>query len=600
MKHSKTWLVVSIFIIAAMVLAACQPAAAPAETIIVTEVVQKEGEQVIVVATAQPQEEETGVEPVVLDICRGTSGDIPTVDPALAWDVISIQIIDETTVGLTRQNEATAENELAMATDYSVSEDGRTFTFTIRDDVSWVKYDKVNDQVVQVLDCEGNPRMVTAHDFEYGIMRTADPATAADYAFLINWFIDGAEAFNAGEAEWDTVGVKALDDTTLEITFLEPSVVNLSIAGLWFMHATPSWLIDGDDCTEGVGDKWIETGFFQGYGPYVMEEWIHDSTLTLAKNPFWPGDEIVPESQIDKIKWTTLSFSSCLAEFEAGNTDVVAIPTGDYDRISTDPVYKEMMFPVATLGTEFYSFNTQLEPTDDVRVRLALSKAIDRETLVQILKSGIPAAWFTNPGAAGAPSPEKYPDLGISYDPEGAKALMDEYLAEKGITAEELNLAMMFNTSEQHKMTAEIVQQMWTDTLGVNIELSNQEWKVYKISRQDGNENIYRSSWVQDYPDANNFVKEVFATGGAYSDVVDWTEGEAFDRFEALATEATGEADPDKRMELYAQAEQILVAEEAVVAPLYWYASFELRRPEFKMEVSKSGYERFEKWQVVE
>ena len=542
MNHNRTWFVVSLVIIAAMVLAACQPAATPAEPVIVTEVVQKEGEEVIVVTTAEPQE--MGPEPVVLNICRGTSGDIPTVDPALAWDVISIQIIDETTVGLTRQNEATAENELAMASEYAVSEDGRTFTFTLRDDVSWVKYDKVNDQVVQVLDCEGNPRMVTAQDFEYGIKRTADPATAADYAFLINWFVEGAEAFNAGEAEWDTVGVKALDDSTLEITFLEPSVVNLSIAGLWFMHATPSWLIDGDDCTQGVGDKWIETGFFQGYGPYVMEEWIHDSTLTLAKNPFWPGDEVVPASQIDKIKWTTLSFSSCLAEFEAGNTDVVGIPTGDYDRISTDPVYKEMMFPVSTLGTEFYSFNTQLEPTDDVRVRLALSKAIDRNTLVQILKTGMPAHWFTNPGAAGAPSPEIYTDLGMYYDPEGAKALLDEYLAEKGITAEELNLALMFNTSEEKKMAAEVIQQMWKDTLGVTAQMTNQEWKVYKISRQTGLENVYRSSWVQDYPDANNFVKEVFATGGAYSDVVDWTEGEAFDQFRSAGNRSRRRSRP--------------------------------------------------------
>ncbi|MDX9864604.1 MAG: peptide ABC transporter substrate-binding protein [Anaerolineaceae bacterium] len=593
MSRNKTLLAVSLFIITAMVLAACQPAPAAPDTMIETVVVEGEGEEVIVVVEGEAGEEAAPAAEKVLRLTYNQ--DFPTIDPSLAWDVSGILIIDETTVGLTRQNEQTAENELAMATDYVVADDGVTFTFTIRDDVPWVRWDAVKEEVVQVMDCEGNPRMVTADDFVYGIRRTMTPATAADYAYVQGAVIQGAEAFSQGETDdFSTVGVKALDAQTLEVKFIDPAVYNLSVIGLWFNHAMPEWLIEGSDCTEGRGDRWIETGFFQGYGPFTLKEWIHDSELTIVKNPFWPGDEVVPTPQIDVVTWKIIPTSSALAEFEAGNLDVAAFPAGDYDRIMSDPDYSQWLYPTSTLGTEFYSFNTQLAPTDDVRVRQALSMAIDREALVQVMKSGIVANWFCNPGASGCPTTAAYPDLGVAYDPEGAKALLQEYLDETGQTAADLNIVMMFNTSEGHKMRAEAVQQMWKDNLGVEIQLTNQEWAVFKVSRKEGKENVYRSSWVQDYPDANNFLKEVFSAGGAYADVVDWNSPE----FDELMTRAGQEADPMARMDLYAQAEQILVVDEAVVSPLAWYSDWVIIRPEVKAFVSLTGYDRYEKWTI--
>ena len=593
MSRNKILLAVSLFIVASMVLTACQPAAVSPEAVIETVVVQGEGEEVVVVVEGEAAAEAAPAAEKVLRL--SINADFPTIDPSLAWDVSGIQVIESTTVGLTRQNEQTAENELAMASDYTVSEDGRTYTFTIRENVPWVRWDAVSEAVVQVMDCEGNPRMVTANDFEYGMRRTMTPATAADYAFLLGWVVEGAQAFIDGETEdFSTVSVKALDAQTLEITFIDPAVYNLSVAGLWFNHAMPEWLIDGSDCTEGRGDRWIETGFFQGYGPFTLKEWIHDSELTIVKNPFWPGDEVVPSPQIDAVTWKIIPTSSALAEFEAGNLDVSAFPAGDYDRIMADPDYSQWLYPTSTLGTEFYSFNTQLAPTDDVRVRLALSKAIDRQGLVQVMKSGIEANWFCNPGASGCPTKAGYPDLGVSFDPEGAKALLQEYLDETGQTAADLNIVMMFNTSEGHKMRAEAVQQMWKDNLGVEVQLTNQEWAVYKVTRKEGNENIYRSSWVQDYPDANNFLKEVFAEGGAYSDVVDWTSAE----FDDLMAQAAKEADPAARAALYAQAEQILIVDEAVITPLSWYSDFVIVRPEVTAYVSLTGYDRYEKWDI--
>ncbi len=328
--------------------------------------------------------------------------------------------------------------------------------------------------------------------------------------------------------------------------------------------------------------------------PLHSKEWFHDSQLTLVKNPFWPGDEVVPSPQIDVITWTIIPTSSALAEFESGNLDVTAFPADDYDRIMSHKDYSQWLFPTNTLGTEFYSFNTQLAPTDDVRVRQALSMAIDRQAIVDVVKGGIVAPFFCNPGAAGCPQVEDYPDLGVKFDPEGAKALLQEYLDEKGLTTADLDLVMMFNTSESHKLRAEAIQQMWKDNLGVEVQLTNQEWAVYKVTRKEGAENIYRSSWVQDYPDANNFLKEVFSAGGAYADVVDWNSPE----FDALMAEAANETDPTARMALYAQAEQILIVDDAVIAPLSWYSNYVIVRPNVKAIHSLTGYDRYEKWTI--
>ena len=591
MSRRKSILAISLLIVVTMILTACQPAAAPG-SVVQTVVVQQEGEQVVVVVEGEEAAAQTGTEKVLR---LSYNQDFPTIDPSLAWDVSGILIIESTSVGLTRQNEQTAQNELGMATEYTVSDDGRVYTFTLREGVPWVRWDAIQKKVVEVPDCEGNPRMVTAYDFEYGMRRTMDPATGADYAWLSGDVIEGAKPFVDGDTDdFSTVGVKALDEKTLEISFIDPAVYNLSIAGLWFNHAMPEWLIDGDDCSEGRGDRWVETGFFQGYGPFTLKEWIHDSELTLVKNPFWPGDAVVPSPKIDAITWKIIPTSSSLAEFEAGNLDVTAFPAGDHERIMTHPDYSQWLYPTNTLGTEFYSINTQLAPTDDVRVRKALSMAIDREALVQVVKSGVVAPYFCNPGAAGCPQVADYPDLGVKYDPEGAKALLQEYLDETGQTAAGLNIVLMFNTAEAHKLRAEAVQQMWKDTLGVEVQLTNQEWAVYRVTRKEGNENLYRSSWVQDYPDANNFLKEVFSTGGAYSEVVDWTSAE----FDALCAEASKEADPVARMALYAQAEKILIEDEAVIAPLAWYSGYSIVRPEVKAFVSLTGYDRYEKWDI--
>jgi len=563
--------------------------------------------------TEAPTEPPAPAEPKILRLSGGAS-DFGTIDPSLATQSAEIQIAESTSLGVVRQNETTAEIELAMATDYQVSDDGLTYTVHIMSGVPWVHYNADSGKVEVVKDCQGNDRTVTAQDFAYGIVRTIDPATASDYAYALLPYLAGAADFNGGtNTDAASVGVKAVNDTTIQYTFTAPAVYNLNLLGLWIAHAEPKWLIEGDDCTQAAGDKWTEQQYFEGYGPFTLKEWVHDASLTLIKNPLWPGNDTVPQAKIDEVQFRFLDSSPALSEFDAGNLDITGIPSEEWDRIHADPTYADMIRPVYTLGTEWYGFNTKLAPTDDQRVRLALSLAIDRDLLVkQVVKGGIPAQFFTNPGAAGGPKPELYPDGGVKYNPDKAKELLNEYLTEKNLTPEKLKLTLMANSTEGNQKTGEAIVGMWKDVLGVTVNFVTQERQVYLVTRQEGKENIYRNSWVQDYPDANNFLYDVFGLNAAFTAVVDWpikvtpekTEeyktgsNPNFDKFTDLLKQAANEQDPKKRMDLYEQAEQILLVDEAVVAPLYWYTDDILIRPEIKDTKSITGYDHWEKWDI--
>ena len=539
----------------------------------------------------------------------GGAGDNPTIDPIFSTQITSVQIAQENAVGLFRQNEETAEVENGMATSYEVSEDGLVYTVKIMDNVPWVKYDPTKDEVVKVQDCEGNDRLVTAEDFKYGLMRSLNPVNAAEYAYIILPYLKGAAEYNSApiddQAKLDelaaAVGVEVVDSTTLKYTFVKPGVYNLNLLGLWINLAQPKWLIEGDDCTEGRADRWIEAGFYQGYGPFTLKEWQHDYYMTLIKNPFWPGTNSAPVSKVDEVKLTYLDETAAFAEYETGNLDLSDIPSGDMDRVMTDPVYSQEIQQSHELGVEFYAFQTLLPPTDDVRVRMALSLAIDRKAIVEsVNKSGTVAQFFTDPGVTGGPKPEKYPDIGTKFDPVAAKALLDEYLAEKGMTADQINITLLFNTTEMNKARAEAIQAMWKEALGINVELINQERKVFLVQREQGLENVYRCSWVQDYPDANNFLFDTFSPNGGYDTVVRWSqsESEPYNQFMAAINAAAVETDPAKRMDLYAQAEKILVQDQAIVAPLFWYSGPYLVKSYVKKPTEIISYVYWEKWDI--
>jgi oligopeptide transport system substrate-binding protein len=549
-----------------------------------------------------------GAEPKILQVNTGGVGDIPTIDPAVAEDTTSITIVESTFIGLTNIHEETSALEPGIATSWDevTNSDGtQTITFHLRDDISWVKWDE--SKVVKVEACDGSDRVVTAGDFAYGIQRNLDPVNASPYGYLLAAVLKGAATFNNGEAtDFSTVGVEVVDDVTLNLTFNAPAAYNAQIAGLWVARPQPKWVIEGDDCNDAAGEGWTEPGVFQSYGPYTMKEWVHDSSFVMVKNPFWPAMDNIPQAKIDEIHFVMLDEGPAFAEYEAGNLDWVTAPLSDIDRIKSDPVLSKEFNISPSTCSYFYGFNTTAPHVDDARVRRALSMAVDRQSLIDNVTKGgqLPAQWFVTPGLAGAPTLDTHPDLGIKYDPEGAKAELQSYLDEKGLTVEELDLALMFNTSSAHQAIAEAIQQMWADVLGVNVNVVNQEWAVYlETIKGLDTPQIWRLGWCQDYPDANNYDKEVFASNGSSNPTdadgnpaggVMWKNEE----YESLVAEAAIESDPAKRLEMYAQAEEILVKTDAVIIPIYWYTNVSVTKPYVTRTFAVGGHQIYYKWDV--
>src|SRR4026207_603080 len=231
---SKRYLAISLVTIFVLFAAACAPQV-PATQAPAT---QAPAEPSATEApTEAPTEPPAPAEPKILRLSGGAS-DYGTIDPSLATQSAEIQIAETTSLGVVRQNETTAEIEMAMATGYEVSDDGLTYTVHLMQGVPWVHYNADSGQVEVVQDCSGNDRTVTAQDFAYGITRTIDPATASDYAYALLPYLAGAAEFNDGtNTDPASVGVKAVDDSTIEYTFTAPAVYNLNLLGLWIAHA---------------------------------------------------------------------------------------------------------------------------------------------------------------------------------------------------------------------------------------------------------------------------------------------------------------------------------------------------------------------------
>jgi len=466
-----------------------------------------------------------------------------TLDPALITGQAEGRIAGALFEGLMRYN-AAGLPEPGVAESYEISDDGLIYTFRLRQDARW-----------------SNGDQLTAHDFVNAWQRTLEPMTASEYAYQLH-YIRGAKPFNEGKTDdFSTVGIRALDDHTLEVQLESPTTFFLSLCAfttLLPVH-TPT--------TEKYGDDWIKQEHIVGNGAFAMDSWLLNNKIRLKKNPYYWDQENVTLDTIDILPINNPNVA--LNFYLAGEADLIMdkslVPTTMVEELRKRPDFHVAPF----LGNYFLRFNVNKKPFDDPRVRKALAMAINRQTITErVTRLGEkPADSLTPPGTAGYEPPE-----GLPYDPEEARRLLAEagYPDGKGFPL----VSYLYPEALVNKNIAIEIQQMLRNELNIEIVLHKQEWKVYLDSLSTLNYDIARSSWVGDYNDPNTFL-DMFVTGGG-NNRTGWSDP----RYDELIAEAARTLEEEERHEIFRQAETILIKEGAPITPLFYYVGVQIYDPQ--------------------
>jgi oligopeptide transport system substrate-binding protein len=462
--------------------------------------------------------------------------------------------------GLTTLHQKTLEVEPGMAESWTVSDDGLVYTFRIHPGAKW---------------SNGDP--VTAHDFVWSWMRHLSPNLASEYSYML-WCLKNAEAYNKGEiTDFTLVGAKALDDRTLECTLVHPApyFLSMQIHYAWFpVHRASIEACGAYDDRNNV--TWTRPGKLVSNGPFMLVDWKENQIIRLRPNPYYCYADDIKLAGVDCYPIDDVYTE--VREFKAGKLHVTeTIPFTRIEALRRNMPESLHIDPM--VGTYFYRMNVTRKPLDDPRVRRALAMAIDRESLCNDVLHGVvkPATAFTPPGLAGYTA-----EAGIPYDPEQARRLLAEagYPDGKGFPPIEI----LFNSSEDHKLIAEAIQNMWQETLNVRAGTNNQEWKVYLSSLTTLDYDVARSAWIADFLDPINYLECFIADGG--NNRTGWSSPE----FDALIEKARRTAEPGERFATLQQAERILL-EAAPIGPIYSYTQRHLISPQVSgLDENMLGY----------
>lgn len=521
------------------------------------------------------------------------ANDPRSIDPQRAIDTRDFTLLAQLFPSLIILEATTYEILPGMATEWEVSDDGLVYTFHLLKDVPWVQVNPETGAVEQLKDETGKPRVVTAKDFVYGFLRALDPEIASPASYILAPYIAGAAEFSAGKGSREQVGVKAIDDYTLQITAPEKIGFALGIYSIISARAVPEWTITAN------GDAWTEPKNISSYGPFALKEWQHESSQTFVKNSFWPGSKGIRQPKLDQVTVRFIDSVVGLREYEAGTIDSTGMPSDQIERIRSDAALSEQLTIVPGACTQSWGTNTQKPPFDNVHIRRAFNYAVDRETLVKDVLAGgeIAAGLFAPPSIAGAPSGTPNPPAGISFDAEKAKQELELGLKDLGLdSADKLpKVTVEFGTSPQLSAIAQTLQAMWKETLGVQVELAQIDNTVYWSKQEKDAAQIFRAGWCPDYNDANNFLRDVYRSDSIYN-YGKWKN----EKFDKLVDEARVETDPAKRLQLYTEAEQILNVEDAGTMTLYYPISANLTKPTLKRTFPLHAVDYFWDWEIVE
>ena len=450
-----------------------------------------------------------------------------TLDPALNVDQGAGHIINNMFEGLMR--EVNGVIEPAAAKSYSVSEDGKTYTFIIREDAKW-----------------SDGKAVTAYDFEYSWDRVVNPETGSEYA----WLFDEAKI-----SSWH-----AIDNSRFEVVLYEQAPYFVGMTAMYTFFPVRKDIVDSSIYADwtAIPDLAVSNG------PFRLKDYQYVEKYTFETNPYYWNKEAV---KLDSIEWRIIGDEyALLTGYETDNLHIIEdIPSVEIPRL----MQEEASFKIVPKdGTYYYNLNTEIKPLNDVRVRKALSLAIDRNLIVEdVLRAGqlpahsiIPDNYLDANGKVFNQVSGTY-DIGYAAKVKEARALLAEagYPSGKGFPTFEIS----YNTSEGHRLIGEAVQKMWKDNLGIDVTLANQEWAVFQDSRHRGNFQICRGGWIGDYSDPMTYL-DMFRSD-AYMNYSNW-HNDAFDKLLEESKTLNGQA----RFDILYKADKML-GDNYLVLPLYHY-----------------------------
>ncbi len=429
----------------------------------------------------------------------------------------------------------------AAASSYDVSPDGTVYTFHLRPDGRW---------------SDGQP--VTAQQFEYSWKRILDPTLAAEYAsFFVDAGIVGADDWNSGKVpNADGVGIRALDDFTLEVRLSHPFGPLPDLAALWVVSPLRS------DIVEANPTGWTQDpSTYIGNGPFKMTEWVHQDHISFVPNPQYVANGTWPVPTLQRL--TFLMVTSGEADYAAyvnGERDWTLVPDSVVPVVRQDSELNAQARQYNELTSFWVHLNNAKQPLNDVRIRRALAKAVDRTALIRDIASGVglPLTSIVPPGMPGAQE-----GLGqeLDFDPAGAQAL----LAEAGFPGGNgfPTLTYSFATTSANQRRAEFLQAQWKQNLNINVQLNSMESKAYQAAFKDKNYELAFGGWGADYPDPQDWFNTLFGCKGGNNKY-----NYCNPTFDGLGAQADSGADRSERVGLYTQAQTILI-QDAPVAPLF-------------------------------
>ena len=470
-----------------------------------------------------------------------------SLDPHLTTSGYAGNIIFEMFVGLTTLDAKT--NVIPGAAEsWTISPDGKTYTFKIRKGMLW---------------SDGRP--MTADDFTYSFRRTMDPKTAARGAPMFYMIVNGRDV-NSGKAPVETLGVRSVDATTLEIKLLNPTPYFLELLG-HRCFPVPRWAI------EKFGKEWTKPQNIVVNGPFKLVEWTPQSKIRVARNPKFYAADTVKLDEV--IYYPTEDQSSALKQYRAGDLDLmISFPPSQFEWVKEN--LPNDLSVTQNYGLLYYTFNTRKAPFDDPRVRNALSMTLDREMFVdKIMRSGEIAAYSLIPEVMRkgyVPPASPWQGVPMAERIIKAKAL----LAEAGFgPGKPLKFTFRFNTDDVQRRVALAATQVWK-TIGVEAQIQNSDLNVLNADLRNGDYEVARYQWFAEYTDPTSFLYLLESTS-----VGDNHSKYNNPEYDAVMKKVYQEVDTSKRIALMRDAEAI-VLRDSPITPINFYASKRLTKPYVK------------------